>query len=132
MRTPGEHLGPQQKRQSVVPRLPMSRDLPDCDWRTFRQLREVALERLCKRVLEELDGLIQDASGTYRERYGDVFRRLTERDRELASAFDDPRRSRMRQHLAAIHRLGLLEPDELARFTAGTRATIEKSNPIPG
>jgi hypothetical protein len=75
MRTPGEHLGPQQKRQSVVPRLPVSRDLPESDWQTFRQLREVALERLCKRVLE---------------------------------------------------------PDELARFTAGTRTAIEKSNPIPG
>jgi hypothetical protein len=132
MRIPGEHLGPQQKRQSVVRRLPMSRDLPDSDWQTFRQVREVALERLCKRVLEELGGLIQDASGTYHERYLDVFRCLKERDRELASAFDDPRRSRMLQHLAAIHRLGLLEPDELARFKAGTRTTIEKSNPIPG
>ena len=109
----------------VMRRLPMSRDVPDPDWLTFRQLREVALERLCKRVVEELAVMLHDASGTYHERYLDAFRWLKERDRELAGAFDDPRRSQMFAQLAAIHGLGLLGPDELARFTAGTRTAIE-------
>jgi len=103
----------------------MSRDLPERDWKLFRELRELALERLCRRILEELQSRIEDRSRTYHERYLDVLDVLKERDREIARAFDGPRRSRMLQQLGAIQALGLLEADELARFTAGTRDRIE-------
>ena len=103
----------------------MSRDLPESDWKLFRELRELALERFCKRVLEELDPLARDGSRTHHERYIDVFGLLKERDGELARAFDDPRRSRMIQQLVTMHTLGLLEADELARFTPRTRETVE-------
>jgi hypothetical protein len=103
----------------------MSQDLPESDWKLFRELRELALERFCKRVLDELPPRTQDSSRTYHERYVDVFRLLKERDRELAHAFDDPRRSRMIQQLVAMQALGLLEADELARFTPPTRESVE-------
>jgi len=102
-------------------------DFTESDWKTFRELRDVALERFCRRVLEELEALRLDTSRTYHERYLDVFRWLQKRDEELAHAFNDPRRSRMIAQLAAIHAYGLLEPDELARFTPETRDTIESS-----
>jgi len=98
---------------------------PESDWKTFRKLREVALERFCKRVLEELEPLRLDASRSHHERYLDIFRFLGDRDQEPAHAFNDPRRSQMIIQLAAIHGYGFLEPDELARFTAETRDTIE-------
>ncbi len=47
----------------------VSDSFPESDWKIFRELREVALERFCKRVLEELELLWQDASGSYHERY---------------------------------------------------------------
>ena len=103
----------------------MTHDFPESDWRVFRELREVALDRFCKRVLDEVGRLREDASRSHHERYLDVFRLLRDRDEELAHAFNDPRRSRMVWQLAAIHRYGLLEPDELARFTPQTRETVE-------
>ncbi|MCX7031100.1 MAG: peptide ABC transporter substrate-binding protein [Spirochaetes bacterium] len=81
----------------------MTRDLSESDWTLFRQLREVALERLCKRALEEVALVARDARRTYHERYLNVFRLLKEQDRELANAFNDPRRSRMIRQLAAMH-----------------------------
>jgi hypothetical protein len=54
-----------------------------------------------------------------------MYRFLRTRDKELAHAFDDPRRSRMIGQLAAIHSHRLLEPRELERFTEPTRAPIE-------
>ncbi len=102
-----------------------SHDFPESDWKVFRELRELALERFCKRALEQLESLRADASRSHHERYLDVFRLLQDRDAELAHAFDDPRRSRMIAQLAAIHAYGLLEPAELARFTLGTRTTVE-------
>ena len=103
----------------------MSHGFPESDWKTFRALREVALERFCERVLEELEPLCLDTSKSHHQRYLDLFRLLRDRDEELAHAFNDPRRSRMIVQLAAIHAYGLLEPDELARFTQDTRDTIE-------
>ena len=105
--------------------LKVAHDLSEADWKIFRELREVALERFCSRVLDELEPLRLDASRSHHERYLAVYRLLQERDQELAHAFNDPRRSQMIMQLAAIHAYGLLEPGELARFTPQTRDTIE-------
>jgi len=103
----------------------VSHAFPESDWKIFRELREVALERFCRRVLEELEPVCLDNSRSHHERYLDVFRLLQKRDQELACAFNDPRRSTMIVQLAAIHAYGLLEPDEFARFSPQTRDTIE-------
>jgi hypothetical protein len=98
---------------------------PESDWKTFRDLREVALQRFCERVLEELRSFVQDDSSSHHERYLAVFRLIQERDEQLAHAFNGPARSRMIVQLASIHALGLLSADELGRFTEETRGTIE-------
>lgn len=103
----------------------MSRDAPESDWKAFRELREVALQRFCERVLKELQPHIQDASASPHERYLAVFRLLQERDEELAAAFNDPARSRMILQLALIHGHGLLTSDEFGRFTAETRSAAD-------
>jgi hypothetical protein len=103
----------------------MAHGVPNSDWRIFRDLRELALDRFCKRVLDEVERLTKDSSGSHHERYRELYRVVHERDEELARAFDDPRRSRMLWQLAAIHRHGLLEADEFARFSAETREAIE-------
>jgi len=103
----------------------MAQDSSEVDWKIFRELREVALERFCHRVLDELEALRLDSSRSNHERYLAVYRLLQDRDQELAHAFNDPRRSRMIVQLAAIHAYGLLEPGEVARFSPHTRDTIE-------
>ena len=100
-------------------------DVPESDWKVFRELQQRALERFCKRALDEVQTILRDGARSHHNRYLDVFRLLQTRDDELAHAFNDPRRSRMIIQLAAIQSYGLLEPNELERFTEGTRATIE-------
>jgi hypothetical protein len=97
----------------------------ESDWELFRELREVALDRLCQRILVEVADLIQESSHPHQERYRDLWRLLRERDEQVSRAFDDPRRSRMLSQLTAIHRLGLLEPREFERFHIKTRETVE-------
>ena len=103
----------------------MLHSVPESDWKVFRELREVALQRFCNRILEELLSVIRDDSGNAHERYLAVFRRIQERDEQLARAFNDPRRSRMLIQLAAIQALGLLSAGDLGRFTHETRGAIE-------
>jgi hypothetical protein len=38
-------------------------DFPESDWKVFRELREVALDRFCRRVLEEIEPLCLTCSG---------------------------------------------------------------------
>ena len=102
-----------------------SHDVPESDWKAFRELQQHALERFCKRALEEVLTILRDGSRSHHSQYLDVFRLLQTRDEELAHAFNDARRSRMIIQLAAIHAYGLLAPNELERFTERTRATIE-------
>jgi hypothetical protein len=103
-----------------------SHDFPESDWKTFRELRELALQRFCKQTLDELEPIRLDESRSYHERYLDIVHLLLDRNARLAQAFDDVRRSRMIAQLAAIHAYGLLEPEELARFTSETRSSIEE------
>ena len=103
----------------------MAHGVRESEWKAFRELQKVALDRFCKRILAEVADLTQDGSRSYHERYRDLWRLLRDRDEEVARAFDAPRRSRFLWQLAAIHHLGLLEPDDLARFDAETRETVE-------
>ncbi len=103
----------------------MKHEFPESDWKTFSQLRLVALERFCKRVLAEVPRFVPDTEHSYHQRYLELFRWLGERNDELATVFDDPRRSQMLWQLAAIYAYGLLAPHEFARFTPHTRERIQ-------
>lgn len=103
----------------------MKHEPPESDWKIFSQLRLLALERFCKRVLDEVPRLSLDTERSHHQRYLELFRWLGERNDELATAFDDPRRSQMLRQLAAICAYGLLTPDELGRFTPHTRERIQ-------
>lgn len=103
----------------------MGYGFPESDWKIFRALREVALERFCKRVLAEMESLRTDALRTNHERYLDIWQLMSERDNELALAFNDPKRSQMIRQLIAMHTYGLLEQSDLDKLSQGTRDTIE-------
>jgi hypothetical protein len=98
----------------------MSEGIPEADWKVFRKLREIALERFCERVLAEVSAAAVRPGARYHERYLDVFDILKKRDRELAYAFNNPRRSQAILQLLCIHSHGLLTDDELAGFSEGT------------
>lgn len=103
----------------------MGRGMTESEWRLFRQLQAVSLDRFCQRVLTEVGELAADAAKTNHERYLEVFRLLKRRDKELAAAFDDPRRSVALQQLACIQSHGLLTAEEFARFRPETRASVQ-------
>jgi len=102
----------------------MSHDSSEADWKLFRKMREAALEQFCERALNEVGGLISASEKSCHERYLDVYRRLADRDKELARAFDGPRRSRMVSQLTQLFLLGLIGHEDLAGFSDNTRQTV--------
>lgn len=81
-------------------------------------LRESALQRFCERVLAEVSDITRGL-GSAHARYLDVYEHMANRDREMAKAFDAPRRSTALAQLVIIFANDLLTQDEVAQFSPG-------------
>jgi hypothetical protein len=77
-------------------------DIKESDWKTLRRLQRLALERLCKRVLDEIESVRNDSGRTFHQRYLDIYRMVEQHDREMAAIFNDVRRSNAMVRLALM------------------------------
>ena len=84
----------------------------ESDWKTFKRVRLLALERFSQRVLDDCERICCDESLSAHARYGELYRLLQDRDREMSMAFDDLRRSAARLCLKLMRRQGLVTDEE--------------------
>lgn len=103
----------------------MSLDIPEPDWRRFKEVRAKLLERYCNRVLEDVSTASQGAEGSAHDRYLNVYTIVKDRDKQLANAFNDFSRSTAVMQLGIMRRMGLLTDRELRLFSEQTRAQAE-------
>ena len=103
----------------------MTRQIKESDWKLLRRLHPVALERFCRRVIEEINNVTANCTGEYYKRYLEVYKLIKERDKEMGRAFDDPRRSTAFFLLANIRGSDLLTDDEFSKFSLETREAVE-------
>ena len=102
----------------------MSRDIPERDWKVFREIHRVARERFCERVLSEIASASSASDQGAHERYLKVFEIVRDKDKELGALFDNPRRSSALGQLCMIASAGLVTDAELSRFSPETRNSI--------
>jgi hypothetical protein len=102
--------------------------MPEADWKLFRELRVLALERFCQRVLDEITRISTDSSRSAHERYSEAYGLIQERDVDLAWLFNDPSRSKALLQLAAICKGGLLNEEERELFSIPTQDAIRFFN----
>ena len=100
------------------------RDINESDWKHLRELHPVALERFCERILVEVTNINADRTRRFHQRYFDIHELLHRRDKELAETFDDLKRSRALEMIAAMTRRGLLTDFEIMRFGQETRTFV--------
>lgn len=103
----------------------MSADFPESDWKALRAAKDAALDRFCARVLDECRAVMDDQSTSHHKRYLRLFKLLEERDDELASAFNDMRRSTALWRIAWIRYLKLFTDEEWERFSPRTRESAQ-------
>jgi hypothetical protein len=106
-------------------------EIKESDWKVFRRLRAVALERYCQRVIEEAR-VAAECTSDYHDCYLRLYRLIRERDKTLAIVFDDPRRSTAFLSLANIVAEELLTPEELKQFSPEVQERIEVINELRG
>jgi hypothetical protein len=103
----------------------VTRTIAEADWKVLRRVHPLALERFCERVLSEIEHVTHNSSQSAHQRYLDIFRIIEQRDRQMASIFDDPKRSNALTMLARMRSEGLLMADEFSSLGQDTRSAIE-------
>ncbi|WP_149195419.1 peptide ABC transporter substrate-binding protein [Luteimonas suaedae] len=93
----------------------------ESDWKVFKRLRAIALERLSQRILDECREICAREGATAHERYGELYGLIRERNREMAQAFDGFSRSDAVLQLRLIRAHDLLTEAEMAEFSEETR-----------
>ena len=99
--------------------------IAEADWKIFRELRAVALQRFCERVLADIGRIGSDSSKSSHERYLEIYRLIRARDEALARAFNNPRRSTAVFQLLALRDEDLLHEEEYLRFSEDLRRSID-------
>ena len=105
-------------------------EIKESDWKIFRKLRQVALERYGERILEDVRRDMDEPNGSFHERYLKLWDLLRSRDKTIALAFNDPRRSQAIIQLANIIAEDLLTEAELNEFSEETRKRLEGIRPL--
>src|SRR5258708_9202754 len=101
----------------------MYSQIPEKDWKVWRPLFQIALDRFCERTLQGATKLAS-SEGTPHERYLKLFQYLKRKDKELAEVFDNFSRSKATMQLALAVKRKLITPDELHTFSEETQETI--------
>jgi len=105
-------------------------DIKESDWKVFRRLHSIALERYCQHVVEEVR-LVAACNDSYHDCYLKLFRLIRDRDKTMARAFNDPRRSTALVLLLNIINEGLLTDDELKQFSQELQSRIGAIKSLP-
>jgi len=100
-------------------------DISEADWKIFKPLRKLALERFCERVLDEVAHIGADQSKTKHERYLAIYRLTRERDKEIDPIFDTLRRSTAIRQIYSFRSHELITADELRQFSPELVRRIE-------
>ncbi len=95
----------------------MSRTVSERDWKVFRELHRTTLQRLCDKILSEARAAIDERLESPHDKYIRLFKLIQARDRDIAYAFDDLRRSTAFRQISIIHAMDLFTPEELQRFS---------------
>ena len=103
----------------------MPRTIAEADWKVLRRIHPLALERYCERVLAEIERVTHNSTQSTHQRYLEIFKIIEQRDREMSSIFNDPKRSNALTMLARIRAAGMLTEDEFSSLSPETRSAVE-------
>jgi hypothetical protein len=102
----------------------MNRGIPERDWKVWRKLSPVVLERFCARVLEKA-ATFESGTGSAHSRYLRLYRYIRESDKSIAAVFNDQRRSSAYPQIAVAVREGIVTREELGTFSEDTQDVIK-------
>ena len=98
--------------------------IPEPDWRIFRTLHPIWVNRFCECVNRELIAVLSDPGRNQHDRYLAAYRLIHKRDKQIGHAFDDFRRSTAVFQIAIIRKLDVITNEALERFGQQVRDSL--------
>ncbi|MGY2259996.1 hypothetical protein [Pseudomonas sp. SDO55104_S430] len=98
--------------------------ISDNDWKKYKELSELALDRFCRGVLADAQTIAQNETLSAHARYRTLYRLMRNRDKDLASAFNTGRRSEVSLSLMLMVAYDLLSDEDLSVLSEDLRARI--------
>ncbi len=99
----------------------------EADWKRYKPLRKLALERFCTGVFKEAAEIESQSTGTAHERYRELFSLIQKRDKEIGQLFDPLTRSRATMQLVGLCRFGLVTEEELSVFSDDLQESVRST-----
>lgn len=103
----------------------MARQIPEEDWKIFKIIYPKALDRICERVLDEIEEIKSQEGPSNHEKYLQVYKMIKKSDRNIGNIFNDYRRSTALIRLGQMNSFGLLTPKEIGEFSEETRQVLK-------
>jgi hypothetical protein len=82
----------------------LSPDFRESDWKILRELKTVALDRFCRRILDAVARLSAEPGKSDHQRYLAVYQHIHRRDDDIAAIFNEMTRSGAVLKLCAMRR----------------------------
>jgi hypothetical protein len=101
----------------------MERQFPETDWKVWRKVLEVALERYCTKILHDAAQL-EHGEGSAHSRYLALFKLIEERDETMGLVFNNPRRSTAFIQIATAVAKGIVTREDLSGLSEETQAAL--------
>lgn len=100
------------------------------DWKLFKKIYAIALDRFCQRVLDDCQAICNMHTESAHDRYGTLYSLIRERDKDMAMAFDNAlSRSRAVLSLRLMVAYGVLSRDEVSEFSTDVQDQVESAWP---
>lgn len=101
------------------------KEFPEKDWKVLRKLEDKLLQRFCNNALDKIKPVIENRGNDSHEAYSSLWEIMHREDKELATMFDDLKRSTAFFKLAAWKRNGLLSDTEFSEFSNETKDFVK-------
>ncbi|WPL18755.1 hypothetical protein Thiowin_03845 [Thiorhodovibrio winogradskyi] len=100
----------------------MSSPIPESDWKLFKTVREQAFNRFTTKVLEDCRALCDHDGRPPAERFDALSRLTRQRDKDIGRLFGHSSRSSATLALMVLRAEGLVDDQDVARFSPETQA----------
>ena len=101
--------------------------MKESDWKIFKQIKEIALEKFCDICLVEFKGIIEDESKSMHDRYLLNYKKVQSRDKKLAQIFNGLSRSKAMIQLMGIRKEGIADDSLIQKLSDEFR---DQTDPI--
>lgn len=96
----------------------------ESDWKKFKELYKIALDRFCQGVLNDAKTIAQHGALSAQARYGMLYRLMRDRDKDIVRTFDHYSRSSAMMALRMMVMHDLLTDAELSVLSESAREEI--------